>query len=175
MTAFEFVLINPFVGTNLSCPSAGHLQITELRRKDGSGRTVTVFPHQALHTMLATSLTSFTKIEKNARRTITKPLADRITTDFPSVPSAYGLNGPSAPVTVEKSTHASRTEIRMPPPQYAPFLLKTTSTVLNRIAMSYQSDQFCTYQESRLARSLKVVLLRPLICHSPVRPGRDSS
>ena len=39
-----------------------------------------------------------------------------MTTDFPTAPSAYGLNGPSAAVTVEKSIHASHTEILTPPP-----------------------------------------------------------
>jgi hypothetical protein len=38
-----------------------------------------------------------------------------MTTDFPTAPPAYGLYGPSAPVTVEKSTHASHTEILTPP------------------------------------------------------------
>ena len=38
-----------------------------------------------------------------------------MTTDFPTAPSAYGLNGPSANVTVEKSIHASHTEILTPP------------------------------------------------------------
>ena len=38
-----------------------------------------------------------------------------MTTDFPTAPSAYGLNGPSAAVTVEKSIHASHTEILTPP------------------------------------------------------------
>ena len=38
-----------------------------------------------------------------------------MTTDFPTAPSAYGLYGPSAAVTVEKSTHASHTEILTPP------------------------------------------------------------
>ena len=38
-----------------------------------------------------------------------------MTTDFPTAPSAYGLNGPSAAVTVEKSPHASHTEILTPP------------------------------------------------------------
>ena len=38
-----------------------------------------------------------------------------MTTDFPTAPSAYGLNGPSATVTVEKSIHASHTEILTPP------------------------------------------------------------
>lgn len=33
-----------------------------------------------------------------------------MTTDFPTAPSAYGLNGPSAAVTVEKSPHASHTK-----------------------------------------------------------------
>ena len=37
-----------------------------------------------------------------------------MTTDFPTAPGAYGLNGPSAPVTVEKSPHASHTEILTP-------------------------------------------------------------
>lgn len=41
--------------------------------------------------------------------------------DFPTAPSAYGLNGPSAAVTVEKSIQASHTEILAPrgitPPQ----------------------------------------------------------
>lgn len=41
-----------------------------------------------------------------------------MTTDFPTAPSAYGLNGPSATVTVEKSIHASHTEI-LTPPNYA--------------------------------------------------------
>lgn len=40
-----------------------------------------------------------------------------MTTDFSTVPSANGLNGPSAPVTVETSTHASHTEILTPPPR----------------------------------------------------------
>jgi len=37
--------------------------------------------------------------------------------DFPTAPSAYGLNGPSAAITVEKSIHASHTEILTPPLQ----------------------------------------------------------
>jgi len=44
-----------------------------------------------------------------------KRLAYKMTTDFPTAPSAYGLNGPSATVTVEKSIHASHTEILTPP------------------------------------------------------------
>jgi hypothetical protein len=38
-----------------------------------------------------------------------------MTTDFPTAPSAFGLNGPSAAATVEKSTHALHTEILTPP------------------------------------------------------------
>ena len=38
-----------------------------------------------------------------------------MTTDFPTAPSAYGLKGPSATVTVEKSIHASHTEILTTP------------------------------------------------------------
>jgi hypothetical protein len=38
-----------------------------------------------------------------------------MTTDFPTAPSAYGLNGPSAAVTVEKSPHASHTKNLTPP------------------------------------------------------------
>ena len=38
-----------------------------------------------------------------------------MTPDFPTAPSAYGLEGPSATVTVEKSLHASHTEILIPP------------------------------------------------------------
>ena len=38
-----------------------------------------------------------------------------MTTDFPTAPSAYGLSGPSATVTVEKSLHASHTEILTTP------------------------------------------------------------
>ena len=41
-------------------------------------------------------------------------IADKMTSDFPTAPSAYGLNRPSAAVTVEKSIHASHTEIRTP-------------------------------------------------------------
>ena len=44
-----------------------------------------------------------------------KRRADKITTDFPTAPSAYGLNGPSAPVTVEKPIYASHTEILTTP------------------------------------------------------------
>jgi len=44
-----------------------------------------------------------------------KQLAAKMTTDFPTAPSAYGLNGPSATVTMEKSIHASHTEILTPP------------------------------------------------------------
>ena len=44
-----------------------------------------------------------------------KQRAVKMTTDFPTAPSAYGLNGPSATVTVEKSIHASHTEILTPP------------------------------------------------------------
>jgi len=44
-----------------------------------------------------------------------KQPAYKMTTDFPTAPSAYGLNGPSATVTVEKSIHASHTEILTPP------------------------------------------------------------
>ena len=38
-----------------------------------------------------------------------------MTPDFPTAPPAYGLNGPSAAVTVEKSPHASHTEILTTP------------------------------------------------------------
>jgi len=38
-----------------------------------------------------------------------------MTPDFPTAPSAYGLNGPSADVTVEKSPYASHTDILTPP------------------------------------------------------------
>lgn len=38
-----------------------------------------------------------------------------MTTDFPTAPGAYGLNGPSAPVPVEKSPLASHTEILTSP------------------------------------------------------------
>lgn len=41
-----------------------------------------------------------------------------MTTDFPTAPAAYGLEGPSAAVTVEKSIHASHTEILTPPAQH---------------------------------------------------------
>lgn len=41
--------------------------------------------------------------------------ADKMTTDFPTAPGAYSLNGPSAPATVEKSNHASHTEILTTP------------------------------------------------------------
>lgn len=44
-----------------------------------------------------------------------KQLADKMTTDFPIAPAAYGLNGPSAAVTVEKSILASHTEILTSP------------------------------------------------------------
>jgi predicted transposase YbfD/YdcC len=38
-----------------------------------------------------------------------------MTTNFPTAPPAYGLNRPSAAVTVEKSLHASHTEILITP------------------------------------------------------------
>jgi len=52
-----------------------------------------------------------------------------MTTNFPTASSAYGLNGPSAAVTVEKSIHASHTEILTPPrmfqdQEFASFLAK---------------------------------------------------
>lgn len=34
-----------------------------------------------------------------------------MTADFPTAPTTYGLNEPSAAITVEKSPHASHTEI----------------------------------------------------------------
>ena len=40
-----------------------------------------------------------------------KRLADKMTTGFPTAPPAYGLKGPPATVTVEKSLHPSHTEI----------------------------------------------------------------
>jgi hypothetical protein len=43
-----------------------------------------------------------------------KRRAVKMTTDFPTAPSAYGLNGPSVTVTVEKSIRASHTEILTP-------------------------------------------------------------
>lgn len=58
-----------------------------------------------------------------------KRLADKMTTDFPTAPSAYGLNGPSAAVTVEKSPHASHTEILTPP---LPYLDLTFWAIINR-------------------------------------------
>ncbi len=48
MTAFEFVSINPFVGTNLRCPSGGYLRLSTSRRKDGQYRTVTLLGHSKL-------------------------------------------------------------------------------------------------------------------------------
>jgi hypothetical protein len=41
--------------------------------------------------------------------------ADGDRAGFGRLPGAYGLNGPSAPPSVEKSTHASHTEILTPP------------------------------------------------------------
>jgi len=43
-----------------------------------------------------------------------------MTTDFPTAPSAYGLNGPSATVTVEKSILTSHTEILTTPVSKVP-------------------------------------------------------
>jgi len=48
-----------------------------------------------------------------------KRLADKMTTDFPTAPSAYGLNGPSAAVNVEKSIHASHRNSDIPNFQFA--------------------------------------------------------
>ena len=47
-----------------------------------------------------------------------------MTTNFPTAPRAYGLNGPSAPLTVEKSPHASHTEILTPPKAGSTFAAK---------------------------------------------------
>jgi hypothetical protein len=47
-----------------------------------------------------------------------------MTTDFPTAPSAYGLNRPSAAVTVEKSIHASHTEILTTPAALTRFTIQ---------------------------------------------------
>jgi len=60
-----------------------------------------------------------------------KRLAYKMTTDFPTAPSAYGLNGPSATVTVEKSIHASHTEILTPPDNAPENLSLLKKIVLN--------------------------------------------
>ena len=51
-----------------------------------------------------------------------------MTSDFPTAPSAYGLNGPSATVTVEKSILASHTEI-LTAPMFGDMLLKVRVAV----------------------------------------------
>lgn len=42
MTAFEFVSMNSFVGTNLRCPSGLNLPAALVQKIDGGDRTVTV-------------------------------------------------------------------------------------------------------------------------------------
>jgi hypothetical protein len=54
----------------------------------------------------------------------------------------------------------------------APSWRSTTRTVRTRMTMSYQTDQLRTYQRSMAMRCWKLLLLRPLICHRPVMPGR---
>ena len=71
-----------------------------------------------------------------------------MTTNFPTAPGAYGLNGPSAPLTVEKSPHASHTEILTPPCRYC----KTCNPVqsaLTKPTIAIQSSVICTLQTSR--------------------------
>ena len=54
----------------------------------------------------------------------------------------------------------------------APFRPKTAGIVFKSTATSCQKVQLLTYQTSSWTRRAYVVLLRPLTCQRPVRPGR---
>ena len=77
-----------------------------------------------------------------------------MTTDFPTAPSAYGLYGPSAAVTVEKSTHASHTEILTPPIEKQNSLLagranKAENELIDaRNKISELERQYSTYKDA---------------------------
>jgi len=62
-----------------------------------------------------------------------------MTTDFPTAPSAYGLNGPSAAVTVEKSPHASHTEI-LTPPQEGEWIVVGIDKFAHELCVKIMSD-----------------------------------
>jgi hypothetical protein len=62
-----------------------------------------------------------------------------MTPDFPTAPPAYGLNGPSAAVTVEKSPHASHTEI-----------LTTPSTLGYRSPIQFLENWLTEQQQEKL-------------------------
>ena len=55
----------------------------------------------------------------------------KMTADFPTAPPAYGLEGPSAGSTVEKSLPASHTEIRTLPGEAMPFPLVGSEVLPN--------------------------------------------
>lgn len=74
--------------------------------------------------------------------------------------------------SIWKRLFSNRKHLSLRAFQCAPSPFNTTRTVRTRITKSYHSDQLRTYQRSIAMRCSKVVELRPLICHSPVRPGR---
>jgi len=61
-----------------------------------------------------------------------------MTPDFPTAPPAYGLNGPSAAVTVEKSPHASHTEILTTPMRHLPSLPLNASQGRRHVPQAYR-------------------------------------
>ena len=83
-----------------------------------------------------------------------------MTTDFPTAPSAYGLNGPSANVTVEKSIHASHTEI-LPPPHIVDATQESFNFLGFTIQMSRGASTGKPYPNVRPAdKSLKKIKAR---------------
>jgi len=84
-----------------------------------------------------------------------------MTTDFPTAPSAYGLNGPSATVTVEKSIHASHTEILT-----LLFSLSDVSKIKRaRLELNYWPDE----QQQPTDYGF------PLLCHGrPAKIGKNA-
>ena len=76
-----------------------------------------------------------------------------MTTDFPTAPRAYGLNGPSAPVTVEKSPHASHTEILTPPGRYI------SPNALGGLFLNIQDAGTQPPHQQLSAREMQIMLL----------------
>ncbi len=84
-----------------------------------------------------------------------------MTTDFPTAPPAYGLEGPSAGSTVEKSQPASHTEF-----------LTLPSVFPDRVVMSEYLDEIAWETEAWVADAPRLTLINSRF---PVSLAGDSA
>jgi len=97
-----------------------------------------------------------------------------MTTDFPTAPSAYGLEGLSAAVTVEKSLHASHTEILTPPrrgvgpPHAARYLAASCYRFNRRFDLRAMHQHLLTAAVCSSPQPLRSIRLADVHCESGI-------